>query len=756
MARRTALPVPRRLLARLREVMAGDAAAEERLGQIVGIIASGLACEVCSIYIRRSGDVLELFATQGLKRQAVHRTRLRLGEGLIGAIADQARSMAFHEAQKHPNFVFRPETGEESFRSLMGVPILRGGRVLGVVAVQNRKQRRYRDEEIKTLETVAMVLAEIISGGELVGRDESFPADGNALLPLRLEGVVLNPGHAIGTAFLHQPQITVHQLVADDPVHEQRRLRAALAALHGALDTMLADSTVADPGDHHDVLDAYRTIAEDAGWLGRIEEAVASGLTAEAAIEKVHNDIRARMATVTDPYIRERLLDLEDLALRLLQHLVGADPKAIRKAMPADVVVVARSMGPAQLLDYDVASLRGLVLEEGSPTAHVTIVARALNIPVVGQARDAFTRIVQGDPVIVDGDNAVVYVRPGDDLQSRTVELMHAREREREVWHGLRAEPAVSLDGVEVSLNINAGLVMDFSYLKTTGADGIGLYRTEILFMVRSLPPTVENQSALYADAFDRADGKPVTFRTFDVGSDKRLPHWAGPNEDNPAMGWRAIRVGLDRPAMLKNQFRALLAAAPGRRLRIMFPMIAEVSEFDAAREILDREIERARDRGVGAPKTIEVGTMLEVPSLVFQLPELLKRVDFVSVGSNDLVQFLFASDRANAMLAQRYDILSPLMLRVLADVVRQCRDAEVPLTICGEAGGRPLEAMALVGIGFRSLSVPPPAIGPVKAMIRSLALAETERFVSTLLGMARSSVRENLRAFALDHGVNI
>ncbi|MSO54835.1 MAG: phosphoenolpyruvate--protein phosphotransferase [Rhodospirillales bacterium] len=756
MARRAALSVPRRLLARLREVMAGDAAAEERLGQIVSIIASSLACEVCSIYIRRAGDVLELFATHGLKAQAVHRTRLRLGEGLVGTIADQARSMAFSEAQKHPSFVFRPETGEKIFRSLMGVPILRRGRVLGVVAVQNRTTRTYRDEEIETLETVAMVLAELISGGELVGRDESFPADGNALLPLRLEGVALNPGQAIGTAILHQPQITVHRIVADDPVHEQARLREALAALHGALDTMLADSAVADPGDHRDVLDAYRTIAEDAGWLGRIEEAVASGLTAEAAIEKVHNDIRARMTTATDPYIRERLLDLEDLALRLLQHLVGSDPKAIRQAMPADVVVVARSMGPAQLLDYDVASLRGLVLEEGSPTSHVTIVARALNIPVVGKARDAFTRIVQGDPVIVDGDNAVVYVRPGDDVQSRTLDLMRAREREEEIWQASRDQAATSRDGIDISLNINAGLAMDFGFLKTTGADGIGLYRTEIPFMVRSMPPSIDNQRALYAEAFDRADGKPVTFRTFDVGSDKRLPHWAGPNEDNPAMGWRAIRVGLDRPAMLKNQLRALLDAAGTRSLRIMFPMIAEVSEFDAARALLEREIIRARRRGQALPEKIEVGTMLEVPALIFQLPRLLERVDFVSVGSNDLVQFLFASDRSNAKLAKRYDVLSPLVLRLLGDIVRQCNLADVPLTLCGEAAGRTLEAMALVGLGFRSLSVAPPAVGPVKAMIRSVDIGEIERFVRTLLDATRSSVRENLREFALDHGVNI
>lgn len=736
--------------------MAGDAAAEERLGQIVSIIASSLACEVCSIYIRRAGDVLELFATHGLKAQAVHRTRLRLGEGLVGTIADQARSMAFSEAQKHPSFVFRPETGEKIFRSLMGVPILRSGRVLGVVAVQNRTTRTYRDEEIETLETVAMVLAELISGGELVGRDESFPADGNALLPLRLEGVALNPGQAIGTAILHQPQITVHRIVADDPVHEQARLREALAALHGALDTMLADSTVAEPGDHRDVLDAYRTIAEDAGWLGRIEEAVASGLTAEAAIEKVHNDIRARMTTATDPYIRERLLDLEDLALRLLQHLVGSDPKAIRQAMPADVVVVARSMGPAQLLDYDVASLRGLVLEEGSPTSHVTIVARALNIPVVGKARDAFTRIVQGDPVIVDGDNAVVYVRPGDDVQSRTLDLMRAREREEEIWQASRDQAATSRDGIDISLNINAGLAMDFGFLKTTGADGIGLYRTEIPFMVRSMPPSIDNQRALYAEAFDRADGKPVTFRTFDVGSDKRLPHWAGPNEDNPAMGWRAIRVGLDRPAMLKNQLRALLDAAGTRSLRIMFPMIAEVSEFDAARALLEREIIRARRRGQALPEKIEVGTMLEVPALIFQLPRLLERVDFVSVGSNDLVQFLFASDRSNAKLAKRYDVLSPLVLRLLGDIVRQCNLADVPLTLCGEAAGRTLEAMALVGLGFRSLSVAPPAVGPVKAMIRSVDIGEIERFVRTLLDATRSSVRENLREFALDHGVNI
>jgi phosphotransferase system enzyme I (PtsP) len=385
--------VLRRLLSRIRDVMAGNGSAQTRLARIVSIIAKDMATEVCSIYVRRAGDVLELFATQGLRATAVRRTKLRVGEGLIGEIAAKGRPLALPDAQSHPSFVFKPETGEEIFQSLMGVPILRGGRVVGVLAVQNVTRRQYTDEEIEALQTVAMVLAELVATGDLVGREEMMPLEGLALAPVRLEGARLNAGLGIGTALLHKHQFTIRKLVAEDTRVEHERLRKAVAEMHGALDNMLRASAIAGSGEHRDVLETYRLIAEDVGWLRRIGDAINTGLTAEAAVQKVTDDIHGRMRQVSDSYLRERVHDLEDLASRLLQHLLQSEDATPEPPPEEDFVLVARNLGPAQLLDYHGEKLRAVVLEEGSPNAHVAIVARALDIPIVGQVRDALVRI---------------------------------------------------------------------------------------------------------------------------------------------------------------------------------------------------------------------------------------------------------------------------------------------------------------------------------------------------------------------------
>lgn len=744
--------VSRRLLARLRDVMAGGGTAEERLDKVVTLIAADMVAEVCSCYVMRAGEVLELFATEGLKKTAVHKTRLRVGEGLVGDIAAHARPLALADAQTHPMFAYRPETGEEIFHSLMGVPIIRGGRVIGVLVVQNRTMRHYTDEEIETLETVAMVLAELVASGELVKREELVAVDGNALLPLRIEGIKLNAGVGIGVAVLHQPRVIIRKLVAEDPEAEMERLRAALAAIKNALDELFSRPEMRD-GEHRDVLETYRMFTEDKGWLGKIGEAIRSGLTAEGAVQKVHDDMRARMSQITDPYLRERLHDFEDLANRLLQHLSGEEG-AVRGELPTDAILIARTMGPMDLFDYDPKRLRGLVLEEGSPTMHVAIVARALDIPVVGRAKDVLDKVEPLDPVIVDGDNGQVFVRPSDDIRDIFSDAMEQRQQRAAHYASLRDLPAVTTDGIAIKLMMNAGLLLDMGHLHDSGADGIGLYRTELPFMARSALPDVAAQTLLYCKILDQADGKPVVFRALDVGGDKILPYWNPYEEDNPALGWRSIRITLDRPAVLRHQLRALLRAASGRELRVMFPMIAEVAELVQARRILDLEIERERQLGREPPAVIKVGTMLEVPALAFQLDALLPLVDFVSIGSNDMTQFLFAVDRGNPRIAERYDSLSPGMLTFIRTVAAKCDAAGVPLSVCGEMAGRPLEAMALIACGVRVLSVASPSIGPVKTMIRSLAVAPARAYLDGLLKAPDRSLRDKLKSFAIDHGV--
>ncbi|MBK8176209.1 MAG: phosphoenolpyruvate--protein phosphotransferase [Rhodospirillales bacterium] len=748
--------VLRRLLARIRDVMAANGSAQTRLARIVSIIAKDMATEVCSIYVRRAGDVLELFATQGLRATAVRRTRLRVGEGLIGEIAAKGRPLALSDAQSHPSFAFRPETGEEAYQALMGVPILRGGRVVGVLAVQNVHHRQYTDEEIEALQTVAMVLAELVAGGDLVGREERLPTEGLALSPVRLEGARLNAGIGIGGAVLHKHQFTIRQLVAEDTRVEHERLRKAVAEMHGALDNMLRASAVAGSGEHRDVLETYRLIAEDVGWLRRIGDAINTGLTAEAAVQKVNDDIHARMRQVSDSYLRERVHDLEDLANRLLQHLLKRDD-AMPEAPPGeDFVLVARNLGPAQLLDYNRGALKAVVLEEGSPNSHVAIVARALDIPVVGQVRNALARIESGDPLIVDADHSQVFVRPSEDVRQMFRRSIAARAARMARYEESKGLPAVTLDGVRIAVSINAGLLVDLQHVAESDVDGIGLYRTEVPFMVRSELPNVESQRHLYAKVHEYAAGKPVVFRTLDIGGDKVMPYWDHGEDENPAMGWRAIRVSFDRPALLRQQLRALIQASPGRDLHVMFPMIAEVGEFRFAKTLLDRELQRQDACGWAPPRRVHVGAMLEVPALLFQLDDLLKNVDFLSIGTNDLFQFLFASDRGNYRISERYDVLSPVLLHVLRSIIERCRNAGVPVSLCGEMAGRPLDAMALIGIGFDNLSISPPAVGPIKMMIRSLDRRALAGYMDKICQERQGSCREKLKSYAQDHEIVI
>ena len=744
----------RRLLRRLRDTMAGSGTAEERLDLIVRVVAAEMGAEVCSAYVMRAGEVIELFATEGLRSEAIHRTRLRVGEGLVGLIAATARPLALADAQSHPSFAYRPETGEEIYHSLMGVPILRGGRVLGVLAVQNLTRRHFDEDEIEVLQTIAMIVAELVAGGELVNLLEMAESHAAGTLPVRLTGIRLNPGLAIGPAVLHEPRLLIRQVVAEDVPAEIERLRRAVATMRDAIDQLVAASGGLGSGEHRDILETYRMFAADRGWIARIADAIRSGLTAEAAVQRIRDETSRRMMQASDPYLRERLVDLEDLANRLQRHLSDCASGAATEVLPEEFILVARAMGPAELMDYAPRRIAGLVLEEGSPTAHVVIVARALDIPVVGRMENATTRIEAGDIVLVDGEHAQILIRPSDDIRQSAAAAIAARTRRRAFYDTLRSAPAVTRDGCAIKLMLNAGLLIDLPQLGATGAEGIGLFRTELPFMVRDRFPGVEEQTEFYRAVFEQAGERPVVFRTLDIGGDKLLPYLPHAAEDNPAMGWRAIRIGLDRPAMLREQLRALIRAAAGRDLFVKFPMIAELAELARARGLLDLELTRAAGEGWTPPRSVKVGVMLEVPALLWQLPGLCQRIDFLSLGTNDLMQFLFACDRGNPRLADRFDPLSGPMVALLREIVAQTTAHSVPLSMCGEMAGSPLEAMVLIALGFRTLSMTGAAIGPVKAMIRSLDAAAVAEYLGEIGARPDHSLRSKLEAFAHDHAV--
>lgn len=753
---RGALGGPRLLLRRLREVMAEPVNAQARLDRIVIHIAANMVAEVCSVYVARSDGKLELYATEGLNREAVHLTTMTIGEGLVGLIAEKAEPLALADAQAHPAFSYRPETGEEIYQSFLGVPILRGGNTLGVLVVQNRARRTYSEEEVEALQTTAMLLAEMIASGEL----QSLAQPGQSFSlqkPMALSGAPLCDGVGLGHAVLHEPRIVVKQLVAEDPQAEVKRLDAAIQAMREQIDQLIARGDRYGMGEHRDVLETVRMFANDRGWLRRLREALDSGLTAEAAVERVQNDARAKLQRQTDPYLRERLHDLDDLANRLLRQLTGQGP-AHGGALPPNAVLVARNMGPAALLEYDRANLRGLILEDGGPTSHVAIIARALGLPAIGEVPNITDLVEAGDAIIVDGGSGDVQLRPPPDVEAAYGEKARLRARRQEQYHRLRDTPTVTRDGIEISLHMNAGLLIDCEHAAEVGAKSIGLFRTELQFMVAPAFPRMSEQFNLYRKVIEAAGERIVTFRTLDIGSDKVLPYMAKVEEENPALGWRAIRIGLDRPGLLRMQLRAMLRAGAGRDMKIMFPMVATTCEFSQARAIAEREVQFLTRHHYQLPKSLELGVMVEVPALLWQLDEIASAADFLSVGSNDLTQYLFAADRDNKRVFTRFDSLSAPNLRALRAIVEAGDRHGKPVSLCGEMGGKPLEAIALATLGYRHLSMTPSAIGPVRAALLGVDLAATRAFLLPLIEQLDDglSIRQALQAFVESHGASL
>ncbi|AJP73332.1 phosphoenolpyruvate--protein phosphotransferase [Sphingomonas hengshuiensis] len=754
----TAAASAREILTRLHDVMAKRLPAQAKLNAVVEIIGTVLNSEVCSIYLLREG-VLELFATRGLKQEAVHVTKLALGEGLVGTIAANVETLNLDEATSHPNFVHNPETGEERFHSFAGVPIIRRERSVGVLSVQHTDQRRYADVEIEALQTVAMVLSELIANAELIDPTGGASTRPQPTTATRAGGFKLVEGMAQGVAVFHQPRITIEHTVAEDTEAERHRVYAAFDKMRAQIERMASQAEFGVGGEHDEVLATYKMFAYDEGWSRRINEAIDSGLTAEAAIERVQQRTRMRMREIDDALLRDRMHDLEDLSNRLLRIVSGQLGTAAQMGLRQDSILIARNLGPAELLEYDRRRLKGVVLEEGSLTAHVTIVARAMGVPVLGRVRDVRRLIAEGDMLLLDVGEESLFIRP----TSAMVEVFEAKlalsQKRRAAFAQLRNEIPITRDGHRVQVMVNAGLRDDLAALDLTGADGIGLFRTEFQFLVSATLPQREAQRRLYKDVLDAAGDRAVTFRTVDIGGDKALPylnHDEEGEEENPAMGWRALRLALDRNGLMKAQARALIEAGAGRTLNVMFPMVSEPWEFDQARALFETQRAWLAARGRKMPSEIRYGAMLEVPALAEVLDILLPRVDFLSIGTNDLTQFLFAADRAHPKLALRYDWLSPSILRFLKRVIDQASAAGVPVAVCGEMGGRPLEAMALIGLGIDRLSITPAAVGPIKAMVRSLDRAPLVEAMAGLLANPHGPLRDALTEWAVRHSVEL
>ena len=752
-----AVEAARNILTRLHEVMASRSNAQAKLNNVVDVIGECLDSEVCSIYLLREG-MLELFATRGLAQEAVHITRMAVGEGLVGTIAEDIEMLNLAEATAHPDFSYRPETGEEKFHSFAGVPIVRRERAVGVLCVQHVDPRRYEEIEIEALQTVAMVLSELIVNADLIDEDAAHGPSIGQTGSEQIHGLTLVKGLASGFAVYHQPRVTIEHVVAEDTEAERQRVIMAFERMREQIDRMASQAEFGVGGEHEEVLETYKMFAYDEGWTRRINEAIDSGLTAEAAIERVQQRTRMRMRQIDDPLLADRMHDLEDLSNRLLRIVSGQIGTAAQFGLKRDAILIARNLGPAELLEYDRRRLKGVILEEGSLTSHVVIVARAMGVPVLGRVRGLRGIVREGDPLLVDADQATLSVRPSPGIID-AFEHRFARNRERQAaYAALRDVQPVSLDGERITVMINAGLRDDVANLSLTGADGIGLFRTEFQFLVSATLPARERQTRLYRDVMEAAGDRPVIFRTVDIGGDKTLPYLrhVGGEEENPAMGWRALRVALERDGLLKAQARALLEAAAGRTLHVMFPMVGEPWEFDAAKAVFDGQLAFLRSRKKKMPETVRYGAMLEVPALAEQLEAMASRISFLSVGTNDLTQFLFAADRSNPKLAARYDWLSISIMRYLRRIVANLKGTDVDLTVCGEMGGRQLEALALLGLGFTRLSITPASVGPIKELVRAISVREIREAMLKWLGSPPPNLRVALIEWAAERGLQL
>jgi phosphotransferase system, enzyme I, PtsP len=755
----TTIGGPRVLLRQLRETMAEPLASQDRLNKIVDLIADNMHADVCSFYVLRDDGALELFATRGLKREAVHMTTLRLGEGLVGQIAAEAEPLSLSDAPSHPHFAYRPETGEDPFRAFLGVPVLRAGQTLGVLVVQNSDSRVYGEDETEAMLTTATILAEMIATSDFDNLIKPGQ-DIDLRRPRTFQAVGFTDGVALGQVVLHDPRVVVKNFIAEDTEAELVRLSDALDTMRLSIDHMLSHGDMDGVSEHREILESYRMFAHDRGWVDRLTEAVNNGLTAEAAVERVQNDTRARMMRSTDPYLKDRLHDLDDLANRLLRVLTGdgGAPGMTTKELPENAILVARNMGPAELLEYDRTRLRGVVLEESGATAHVAIVAKSLGLVAIGQAENIVSMSEPGDNIILDGANGTVHLRPTADVEQVYVERVRISARRRAHYRELRDRPPVTRDGVAITLLHNSGLVADLPMLDDTGADGVGLFRTELQFMIASKLPRLREQVELYSEAIRLVGKRPIVFRLLDIGGDKVIPYLRSEIEENPAMGFRSLRLALDRPGLLRIQVRALLQAANGGPMKILVPMVTDAWEFRQAKLVINKEVERLRHEGKPVPVPLEVGAMIEVPSLLWELDQVLPESDFVSIGSNDLVMFLTASDRANPRVSRNYDPIALPRLRALRHIVDMARRYNVPITMCGELAGKPVEALALMAIGMTRLSMSPPSIGPIKEMVLGLELKPVRASIATALleGASGVSTRDLLLEWAERQGLSI
>lgn len=741
------------MLERLRRIVqqvAGARSLDQALELIVEEVRAALGTDVCSIYLAdRDSGALVLMATRGLAPAAVGRARLAPGEGLVGLVATRAEPVNLEDAPAHPRFKYIAETGEEPYHAFLGVPVIHQRRVRGVLVVQQRERRRFDEDHVTFLLTLAAQLAGVIAHAEAVGGvsvGEDTPPAG----PVRgfLEGLAGAPGVVVGTAVVVYPPAELDAVPdrrADDPAAEEAAFREAVAAVREEFEALKARLGPQLRAEDRALFDAYILMLSGDSLVTDTVARIRAGSWAPGALRETIEEHARVFDAMEDPYLRERGTDIRDLGRRILAQLQAG--RRDGREWPERTVLVGEQITAADLGEVPAGRLAGLVSAHGSRSSHVAILARALGVPAVMGVAELPVQRLEGREVVVDGYRGRLYVQPAGALREEFLRLAREEEELRAGLSELAAEPSVTPAGEHVPLLANTGLLSDLTPSLHSGAEGIGLYRTEIPFLMRERFPGEEEQRRIYRQALESFAPRPVTLRTLDVGGDKNLAYFPV-HEANPFLGWRGIRITLDHPEIFLTQLRAMLRANAGLgNLRILLPMVSGVEEVDDALLLIRRAREELDEEGETVPEP-EVGVMIEVPSAVYLSRTIAARVDFLSIGTNDLVQYLLAVDRNNERVAELYDPFHPAVLEALQVVVDGGHAAGRPVSVCGEMAGDPAAALLLLGMGVDSLSMSASSLPRVKWVVRSFSRAEARQVLESVRGLEHPpAIRERVEA---------
>jgi phosphotransferase system enzyme I (PtsP) len=704
---------------------------------IVDRIQASMGTQVCSVYLlNEERDRYVFMANRGLNASAVGKVSLGLGEGLVGYVGERAEPVNLQNAPQHRRYHYLEEVGEEPFNAFLGVPIIHHRRVLGVLVVQQRIARRYDESEEAFLITLSAQLAGVIAHARATG-SLSLPANTSELPASRFQGKAGAPGVAIGTATVIYPEAELHTVPDRRAVNVEAEIalfqlaiketRAEIRAMSDKLSDRLRPEDLG-------LFEAYLHMLDDNAITGEVVQLVATGQWAQGALRTVIESHVASFQAMEDGYLRERGTDVLDLGRRVLAKLQSREERRI--TYPADTILVGTELTPAMFADVPRERLLGLVSVKGSGSSHVAILAKAMGIPTVMGVEDLPIHLLDGKPLIADGFGGCVISHPGADQLAFYQNVLKEEEELTEGLEELKDKPCVSLDGHRVRLWVNTGLMTDASRSLDRGAEGVGLYRTEVHFMLNDRFPTEEEQKIIYREHLKAFAPRNVTMRTLDIGGDKALSYFPI-HEENPFLGWRGIRVTLDHPEIFLSQVRAMIRANEGvdAYLRIMLPMISSVSEVDEAKRLIDQCYAEIIEEGAKVAMPA-VGVMIEVPAAVYQARDIIKRVDFLSVGSNDLIQYMLAVDRNNSRVAELYQEFHPAVLHALKHVVDAAHAEKKGLGICGEMAGNPAAAILLMAMGYDVLSMNSTNLLTVKWAVRSFELSKAKRMLNKVLKM--------------------